>query len=276
MHPISVREFSVPLRIKNLKDSLVATNKPKFITIIAEGYESDIEQLHPEFIGASVNLEKAEVGEKFYPIHLQSKIETNLNLKLKCRTQNIKVENLKKVTKDIVIEESGSVAKQLIYEGSHVKPSKVTISGPESYIDKISKVRALLNLSALNSSETSPALVDVLDASNNNITHLTVEPNIVQIHPAVAYAPATKQVPISIQWKGQLPLGRRLVNYKVQPSAIKITGSSTSVSSVYTVNTTPIDLSHIYTSREVVVDLIVPEEVSATIRQDIKVTLYLE
>ncbi len=275
LNPISRREYAVPLEMKNLKDTCVVTKKPKSIAVIAEGSEDSLDALQPEFLTAWVDLSKSKLGDHFYPVHFRCRIKTDVHLRLKNQSHSIAVEELLKVNKKIQLEERGTISKQFYYDGASLNPQSVDISGAKSNIEKIHKLRAVLNLNTLNGSEITPAPIEALDINNRKISHLRLEPSVTLIHPAITYAPANKRIPINVNWAGSLPAGHKIEKYEIKPSQVTITGKSADLTSIYAVETAPVNLSKIDRSVTKIIPLLAPNGISEINHRYTKISILI-
>jgi uncharacterized protein (TIGR00159 family) len=57
--------------------------------------------------------------------------------------------------------------------------------------------------------------------------------------------PATKQIPVQVDWTGRLPSGMDLTNVSVSPATVSVTGGSTTLSKVDTIYTCPVRLDNL-------------------------------
>lgn len=271
--PHLVREYSIPLEIRSLKNGLAVAHAPNYVTIIAEGTESELNQISLDRLKAYVNLSQAKVGQKSYHIKFLNLSNTSATLALSHPQEVIAIEKL--VTKDInvTLEEQGLPPAGLLYAGASVNPDKVVLQGPETQVAQVAKARVILNLAALRPGHLIPAIIEVLGNKNQQIPSVYPKPAIVMINPSVAPAPASKNIPINPLWQGSVAFGYKIVGYQIRPSQIKIKGKSSVLANIDALDTEPVSLDKLDRDTKLEVGLKIPRGIEIIGNSDIYVTI---
>lgn len=86
------------------------------------------------------------------------------------RNVQVKIEQNKSDTFPITVTTTGTVRDGYVLGTVQADPERVTVNGPESVIDQISKVVAEVNVSGLSSDSSIDATLTYYDADNNEIS----------------------------------------------------------------------------------------------------------
>lgn len=243
--PHLVREYSIPLEIRHLKDGLTVSHAPNYVTVIADGTESELDRISLDQLAAYVNLSNAKVGQKSYPIHFANYLNSNANLVLKKPEEIIVLEKLVKKEIKVSLEEQGLPSSELIYGGATVNPEVIEISGPETQVSQVKKARAILNLSGLRPGTLVPSIIELIGDKNQYVPRVFAKPPVVMINPSLAPAPASKSIIINPIWRGAVAFGYKVESYSVEPNQVRIKGKSQAVAKVQSLETEAIDLNNL-------------------------------
>ncbi len=164
--------FSASLTAKGLNEKLVITRIPDSVSLQLSGYTRDfraVSQLAPTAI---VDLERATVGEKDYPIVI---FPASIRELLGGAVTMAKIKIDKLVTKrvDVVAKPMGALRPGFQQEPIDTFPRKVYVTGPSELVDKVVSVQVMVNLSSINQS---PSEIDLdprpIDAEERTIPNL--------------------------------------------------------------------------------------------------------
>lgn len=275
INPSIQREYSIPLEQRHLPENLIVTHTPSRVTVVAEGSQSELKSINPDEIEAYVDLSKAQIGQKSYPVKLRIFKKNNAELTLQHPIEVLKIERLLQKEFPVKIEARGLPPSDLIYDGAGARPDKVILQGPESALAKVVKVRAMFNLPQIKPGESYPATVEILGAVNRPVPFIHAEPSVVMIHPGVAAAPANKRVLISPLWEGEPAFGYKVSQYQLKPNQVKITGNIARVARTNILDTQPIPIQGLQKSKTFYVSLKVPVGIQVMDNQKIEVRVHI-
>ncbi|MEI7984851.1 MAG: hypothetical protein WCI55_04410 [Armatimonadota bacterium] len=164
--------FSASLTAKGLNEKLVVTRIPDSVSLQLSGYTRDfraVSQLAPTAI---VDLERATVGEKDYPIvTFPASIREFLGGEV--TMAKIKIDKLVTKRVDVVAKPVGALRPGFQQEPIDTFPRWVYVTGPSELVEKVISVQVKVNLSSVNQSpsevELDPRPVDVGDRTVPNI-----------------------------------------------------------------------------------------------------------
>ena len=113
-----------------------------------------------------------------------------------------------------------------------IEPMTVTVSGPESQVQQVSRARAEVYLRNAKSQVERNESLTAVDAQNRGVTGVRVEPNIAHILVPVEQWPGRKEVAVRVKLAGRPADGYRLNSVKVEPSTVVLLGDGDLLSQV--------------------------------------------
>ena len=254
--PNREREMLVRLVYRNLAQDL-HVSLPDGVSVIVQGPEAQLERFEPADYEAVVDLRGLEQGAHNVLVQLPE-LRMPMRMRAKRLTVGVRLEKLARREFVIDVDTRGTTAPDLRYEGAVAQPQRVTITGPEDQIRKLTRIRAMLDLSTLRPGISQEVALEPLDAQNAPVTQVELSPSRVLLTANVAAAAATKTVPISPTWQGTPVFPWVVESYRLQPETVQITGSSDVLAEVYALETEPVPLGNVRANQTVNVQLRLP------------------
>jgi YbbR domain-containing protein len=156
-----------------------------------------------------------------------------------------------------------------------VDPQEVVISGRESQVNRVSQVRATLDIAG--SGETIKASVPVaaLDEDGNPVTDITISPRVVTVTQPISLLGGYKNVVVKVVTTGQIADGYRLTNLSVTPLTVTVFSDNPQRINQLPgyVETEPVDLTNLSEDTEIRVDLSLPDGISLVGEQSVLVQI---
>lgn len=167
----------------------------------------------------------------------------------------------------------GSVPEGLNVGPPQTEPSSVSIRGASSRVEAVSAIvaRVTIDASALNI-DREIELVAV-DANGNQVPNLVIDPQRARVRIAVARQLANRTLPVVPQLIGEPAPGYRITSVTVEPLIITISGEEVTVTRLETAPTEPIDVSGRTTDLEAMVGFALPDDVSVSGTDQVRVVL---
>jgi YbbR domain-containing protein len=143
-------------------------------------------------------------------------------------------------------------------------PDTVTISGPESAVQKVAVVRAILDITGAIESINRTIEVEVVDKTGHSVPEVTVEPKNITVAQPITLLGGFKNVVIRVVTKSQVANGFRLTNISVTPPTVTIFSDNPELIQEMPgfVDTLPVDLANLRDDIEINVGLNLPEGVT--------------
>jgi|GEM_PF-6139718 len=219
---IKVQKLNVP---PNLSAELVTTS----VLVYVDGPQSEVNSLSedPSLAIADVDLSHASTKVHSYDVTIGK--PSNLpDLRLKLLTPSVRV-NLSRIINKVVSVKAEATRqfqeKGIILDSIVFRPDRVTLTGPENLIEGTLAV-APLDLSKINPDKEIETKIVIKDENGAILPEVTSNPEDVVATFSTHPAPEQKQVVLYLTWKGTLPPGIRIVDVKIVPQAVTITGPS--------------------------------------------------
>ena len=142
-----------------------------------------------------------------------------------------------------------------------IRPSSVSISGAEQYVNSVSYVQAKTELKNAEKDEELNLPLSPFDEVGRIVKDVSVNPQVVNV---VIPVKKTKTVNISVDTTGNIGQGLILESIEAIPSTIEIAGDEGVLNSIYEIKTEPIDLSEITADKEIDTRLILDRVVTVS------------
>lgn len=273
--PNKQREMLIRLQARGLGENLFLTSIPEGISVIAEGPEAQLERLEPGSLTATVSLTNLRAGQHSVRVFLPE-VRPPVRLRANRPQVIVSLDALATVQKTVDVDVRGEAPATLQYEGAVAQPSVVTLTGPKSEIDRVQKVRAMLDLSSIRPGLVHQINLEALGRDNVPLSLVAISPDTVNVLPAVTAAATLKTVPISPAWQGQPPFPYRVARYSLSPTTVQLRGDSETLAKLFTVDTQPVDLSQLKANRTFEVDLRLPANVKGPENLRVSVTVEVD
>lgn len=249
----------VPVKLFYDTDALVVTGVPETVTISLTGPKATIQQTKIQRnFEVYVDLTAAEIGTQNVPIQIQNISD---KLKVTIEPSSVKVSVQEKVTEEFSVEaefNSDILAEGYVSEKAVVAPNTVKITGAKDVVDKITYVKATVDVKGpIMSTITRSSDILVFDRELNKL-NVEIEPKEVTI--TVPVKALTKTVPINL-----IQLGTPLDNITIESISLEkeevtIIASEEVLNKIDSVDVI-VDISNIEKNLIVPLPVIIPEEV---------------
>ncbi len=226
-------------------------------------------------VRALVDLSAVGEGTHTLDVQIQIAVEPVRIVSSSPQTLTLTLEKLATTTLPIEIQRRGEVA--VGYEAGAAKADIeiATVSGPQSLVDRVHTLRAVLDISRANDNLTRSIDVQALDENDLPISGLSITPNQVTITQPVTQRGGYRNVVVKVVTTGQINSGYRLTTISVFPPAVTVFASNPSLVDNLPgyVETSPVDLTEARDDVDVRVGLNLPEGISVVGEQTVNVVV---
>ncbi len=224
------RDFPRPLalEVRGLASGLVVVGEvPAQVTVRLRAPQSLWERLAIEtgLVRAYVDLSAAELGEQLAPVELDIGLTPVQVLQVLPAEIPITVERRLSAEWAVGVEVTGEPALGYLREFLTSETSVVTLSGPETLMNEVARVVALLDISGARADITEIVPLRALNADGQVITGLTISPAQATIVQTIRQAGGYRDVAVKVETVGQLANGYRVTNISVSPPTITVFSS---------------------------------------------------
>lgn len=266
-HPYSPppKIYDVPVTLEHQPDALVVVSYPATIRVRPNGPLDERERIQLDTLKALIDLKNASAGTFSYSVTL--KYPTDLAVKFDYAPQaRVKLE--RRVTKLIAIrvQTSGQLPNQdylYLPESTYTEPPSVSITGPESDVERVElggSADVLLDLNQVDRPGRAYRLDVYLleDQDRSAAGTVSFEPKSVVVRPAMAVGLSTRTLHVIPKFKGLPPIGFSLKSVQVTPENVAVRGESARINGLQYVVLKEIDLNAVKESKSFPADLQLP------------------
>lgn len=207
--PVDTKTFdSIPVTIEHAEvvtqdqRSYQVLDGTDTVSVTVSATRSVLEKISAENIVATADMRE---------LYLESQIPIEITIpgyEFESATANprnvqVKIEQNKSDTFPITVTTTGTVRDGYVLGNVQADPERVTVNGPESVIDQISKVVAEVNVSGLSSDSSIDATLTYYDADNNEISAEQLANNLgttgVKVNVTLYH---TARIPVTVDTSG--------------------------------------------------------------------------
>ncbi len=276
--PVENRALEVDVEVVGMPaNGELVGRPPQSALITIQGPVSSLEQVSPADFEAQIDLNGVPYGENEVPLKVVGGHELIEVLSVFPETAQIQLEQI--VTRDIpvILQVRGEVARGHTLGDARVEPDTIQVSGPANRVDQLAEGRVIFFVDNAREDIAELRRPTFYDAQGSvaSIVGLTLNPSEVEVIIPVDELAGFAEKPITVDWTGDPALGYRLLDVRVEPSSIQVTGAPTTLEELR-LQTDPIDITGLAetTTQQVALDL--PEGVRLVDIQPIVVTVEIE
>ncbi len=213
------------INTSSLDDDGLVVLEPKESTVDVKitGKKSEIKKFMDNNISilAQADLSNVVVGKNHIPIDL--KLINNIsNVRLsdyQPREIVFEIDQMVEEEREVVLELDGELKENYIVGNTKLDPDKVTIKGPKSYLSKINKLVARVDVEGRDEDINKSVSLEALDIDGKPIKNIIKSPNMINVS-----IPIIKKESASINLKtiGELPSRYSLSDLSIEPSRVNL------------------------------------------------------
>lgn len=145
---------------------------------------------------------------------------------------------------------------------SQVKPTEVTVSGPENLVKRVESAQVNISVEGKQATVNGTQKPVPVDANGNAVQGVTLDPESVSIVVPIELQFGYKAVPVKPTIQGQPAAGYFMSSIKVNPATVTIVGDPSLLSGIDFLSTKPVQVATATSSIEQQVDIVLPSGVS--------------
>lgn len=245
------------------------------VTVQVKGKKSELDNINENNIKASIDFRGYDAGQVRVPV--KSEIIGQYNtLQVTSISPSEVIFNLDSVEsykKTVEIRQKGDIKENYALSNISTDVESVKLTGPESYLAKVDKVVAEIDLTNKDKPFTISSKLYALDLKDNQIDQVSLYPQVVNIS---AQIDKTKSVPIETDFESHLPTTFKIVNIKTNPQKLVIKGQE-GIDAITSIKTEKIEVNDAVEPKEgeLIVKPILPQGVSL-LDENVKISVTYE
>ena len=221
----AILQFNPPIEIIGLDDDLVLVGDiPELEEVRLRAPKSVWQEINaePGTVNANLDLTDLKAGDYELELNIQLEISPYQLVEVKPNTVAVSLEPLVSKGKSIRPILTGEPAFSFQADTPTVTDSRVQISGPESLVDEVDEVRAILEISGARESISSEVLLQPVDANGQFVSGVTMIPDRITITVRIAQAGGYRDLAVRLETVGQPARGYRVTNISVSPPTVTV------------------------------------------------------
>ena len=266
----------VPVNIVIDDEKYVVSGVPEVVTMSLAGTVSVVQStVTQRNFDVYVDLEGLSPGTHTVPIKHDG-VSSRIDVSFEPENIEVTIEERGSGTYDVAVDYSNldQMPEGFEIASATVTPQQVEITSAQSVIDRISSVKAFVDVEGIKESMTlTDVPVRIYDNEGNQM-NARIEPGTVTVDLEVINP--NKEVPIDVTTSSELPDGVRLIETSVEAENVTVYAPSSQLEDIEQVETEPIDLSEITETTTLEVALLVPDNATSLSRETIDVTVEVE
>lgn len=273
--PIETLTFEVPVDVVGQPaDAEVINRPPQSVLITIEGPSSALDQALPSDFRGVIDLNGGTYGESEVPIQVQSDSDQVEIVSIFPESAQIRLDQI--VTRDVPLQLQvrGEASRGHRLGDVRLEPEAVQITGSADRVDQLAEGRITVFVDDAREDIVEMRRPTFYDFEGNvaSTAGLTVSPQEVEAILPVIELAGFAEKPISALWTGEPAPGHRLLDVRVEPDSVQVTGSPDQLDTLF-VQTEPIDITGLTESVTQQVSLDLPEGVTPVDLQPVFVTV---
>jgi YbbR domain-containing protein len=237
----------IPLQVIGQDPSLVITsNLPSTVEVSLRAPRSVWEVLTTleDSVKASLDLTALSAGEHTVPVQITVARRPYQIVLVNPTTVTVNLESLDSQTFPLVLSLTGQPAAGYQAGDASMDLTEVAISGPASLVKQVARTRVVVNLDGIRESIDESLQIQVVDAQNNPVKGLTINPESVRVDIPISLLGGFRDVAVKVIVEGQQAAGYRIENISVFPPVVTVFAKNPELVNALpgVVETQPLDL----------------------------------
>lgn len=236
--------MEVPLEVRNLSNSAMASGIPEYVRVKVRGPRTIIIGLSHNDIKSYVDLKGLSDG--LNTLKVNTAIPANMELvevspeKINFQLDTIASRQVPVEAKIVGTPSASGVVGKVTYSSQ-----TVTVKGPSELLNRVAKVVATVDVSNQTKDFTVNVPLTIVDDTDKKVEGLTVAPGSVSISMGITSVISKKVVDVKPNIIGLLAKGMVLNQISIKPDKVEISGDPTAVAKTDFIYTEPINLTGI-------------------------------
>ncbi|MDT8902634.1 YbbR-like domain-containing protein [Anaeroselena agilis] len=254
---------SVPLEVRGVADTLVATDSPDAVRIKVRGPRSIIAVLTPQDLKAYIDLRGTAEGR--HTVRVFALVPSSLEfIEVQPDKITVRVDGKASRTLPVEIRVTGTATAGAVVAKATINPQQVTVEGPKATVDSVDRVILPLDLTGRSADFTAQLVPLLVNRDGRAVEGLTVNPGRISVVANLAKGVDKKTVDIKTIIYGDMAPGVFLKSVVTEPARVELSGNAKELEKIDFVYTEPISVAGINKDTEKEVKLQIKEGLVAS------------
>lgn len=235
--PNVVRDIGIEMT--NLPSGFVITDQAPTTVSVKYSGSGRIDRAD---IRATVDLRNAQVGETKF--NVQVAVPQGFQLVEVTPAQvTVTLDTVTSKQVSVAINLMGTVAEDYATRSPSVAPTDLRVEGPATQVASVARLVGEVDVTGATESINRSVPVRAVDASNNEVADVSIQPGVVSVMVPIVKLPPGKLVDVKPRVTGTPASGLEVGTITVEPSSIKLRGDLSALNAITSVATAAIDVS---------------------------------
>lgn len=274
-NPVMENTYTIPVEVRNLDRSLVATNVPSKVRVKIRMSRSDMISLRTDDIKAYVDLSGVTDGDhpntrSMFPFRAMKQSSPYPRQFFNLNVDTYAVKSL-----PATVEIFGNPDPNFTVGDNKVTPGSIMIAGSSSKISEANRAVVSVNIAGKDKNFTEFDSVNILDADGNTVTGLEIMPSQVKVSVNVKENQKVGNLQVKASTKVEVAKGYRITDVIVTPPVATVTAPISYFDKNKAIELDPIDVTG--ASKDVVQTVNVPAPLGGSVAvPQVTVTIKIE
>jgi len=245
------------------ENGLIILNHEEYsIDVKVKGRRNEVAAIKSSDIRITADLRGFDKGVNSIPLNKRIYSENVVITDLSQSEIKIVLDQIVEISKPVSIEFEGKIPVGYSKDNILISPEEVLIKGPESIVNRVSKLIGVLSIGGLDSSISKEIPLKAVDNDLKNVSGVTLGKKYVRAELSIY---KLKKVPVVYKTVGVLDKDYRLVNVEILTQFVTIKGEKDVIDNIKEISTTTIDIAGKTDSFTEKIKLVLPENVETTL-----------
>jgi len=226
--PTRVQQFpqSVPVTLSNLPQGMVVVGdfgERVFVTLRTT--TSTWNSLSVDDFVAQVDLEGLGVGEHRLPVEVIVDKRPVRLMQIEPDFVTVELEPNLTRTVPVRVQLEGEPPLGYLRRSPTVEPLEVTVSGPESYVERVADITAVVSVQDATTDVEGEFRLSPLDADGQVVDYVRLTPDVVTVRVPIELSGYYRSLPVKVVSEGEVARGYRITGISVDPPTVTVVGS---------------------------------------------------
>lgn len=276
-NPIQTRTTYVKLLLPEVPGKIVTEFSPAQVTVTVQGRAETLDRIDFDSLSIPLDVSSLEVGANQLPITFESPVGgvTVLDTYPKIASVYVDVEETKVI--DVSVQTRGRPDEEYTAQAPVPGVGSVRVTGPRTDVEKVAAVVGVIDISgAAGSIEGQLVAVTAVDAQNNEVKNVTVDPVSIPVSVPMKQRPPAKMVAVKAATYGTPKKGYRVKSVSVEPASVRVRGDLSVTASLSSISAQSVDVTDRSETFTYEANLTVPQGIELESSRRVSVTVVIE
>lgn len=276
--PVNQLPLRLSLQVTGRPADSAVSVEPESVEIVVEGPASILDELTPEDFTATIDLTEVTSGENTVPIMVHHSLDAIDLVYQIPESATVIVERIVRREIPVEVEVRGEAGRGYVLQAPVVDPAVIPVTGIASRVEALTEARVTLFLDGPQQDVVLNRRPIFYDRQGNiaSVNGLEVGTEEVVVTVPVDQLAGYAAKPIIVDWQGEPAPGYRLLNVRVEPDSVLLSGQPVLLENLTRVRTEPVDISGLRESLRLPVALDLPAGVTVDEVQAVIVEIEIE